>query len=89
MSTEIEKKTRVKTVVPETGTYTVVATRLKADDSARGKVVQTMMDCDNFEAFFQNAPATFIQVNKNEEAVEKSTKGFVAYCIKRGMITVD
>lgn len=76
--------------VPTTGTYTVVKPdTLKGEPCERTNIAQLLADNTDFATFWEKAPKTFKHVNRAGEEVEFKTSGFVAYAIKRGIITVD
>ena len=87
-----EKKARApRTVVPKEGTYTVLkAETLTAGEDCERKVIANLLASNtDFAKFWESAPAKFNHVGRDGTAKEFATSGFVAYAIKRGMITVD
>lgn len=79
---------RTHVAVPTSGAYTVSAAKLRADDSSRGTVVRMLMENNDLAEFFATAPETFTTTDRKGETKEHSTKTFVGYAIRRGMITL-
>ena len=86
-----EKKERSPRItVPKEGTYTVLKPETLAKAAAQGKeIAQILLDNTDFAVFFEQAPAKFTQVGRDGVGKEFAATSFVAYAIKRGMISVD
>lgn len=81
---------RARIAVPTTGTYTVVKNDFAAGEACeRQTIAQLLADNTSFADFWAKAPAKFTHVGRNGESKEFATSGFVGYCIRRGMISVD
>lgn len=82
--------TRTRIAVPKEGTYTVVRKPGSADeDNERGRILTKLFSNTDFAVFFKDTPEKFSHPSREGEVKEFATTGLVAYCIKRGMITVD
>ena len=86
-----EKKPRApRKPVPTEGTYTVLKAETLAKAAAQGKeIAQILADNTDFAVFFEQAPAKFTQAGRDGVGKEFAATSFVAYAIKRGMISVD
>lgn len=77
---------RTKTEVPTSGQYSCNAKKMRADNTDRGAVVYALMNNSDLSGFFSAVPDTFTSVNKEGVERKVSTKRFVAYALRRGMI---
>lgn len=86
-----DKKVRgPRVAVPKEGTYTVLKAETLTKAASQGKeIAQILADNTNFVEFFAKAPAKFTQVGRDGTPKEFAASSFVAYAIKRGMISVD
>jgi hypothetical protein len=79
---------RTRKAIPTTGTYTVLKNKFAEGDTERAKIGAVICANHDLAVLFETAPATFKNTGRNGEEKEFSTKGFVGYLIKRGMLEV-
>jgi hypothetical protein len=84
-----EVATRTRIDVPTEGPYTVVKTSMaEGEECERLTIAQALVDSKTFQEFWSRVPEKFNHVGRDGAPKEFATKGFVAYAIRRGMITI-
>lgn len=83
-----KERSSVRVATPVTGTYTVISNRFTKSGGARGEIASAVLNNTHFENLFAAVPETFTSVGRNGEEKSHSTKAFVRYLIRRGMIEI-